>query len=596
MPARRIVWLALEKLRIVSSLQSLNSDAASGALSLRAVVRFAALVLLVLTAPIIGTGGELLSVRYFRTQDGWVIGLAFVVLLLAIVVPPRWRAAGMAWPPVRRAWVLPAMALLALVLWWGSYAVMSGYALTRDEHMVLFDMAVFRQGRLAEPLDPFWRDHVRAVVPDFRLEIPGQPVLVSAYLPVNAMLRAAFAALADPAFMNPLLAALAGLAFISIARRLFPEERATQWAAILMFFASAQLLVAAMTPYAMTAHLAANLCWLALFLRGGRLGHGGALLLGFAAMGLHQVIFHPLFALPFLLWRWRRGEWRIVLFYGLAYGAYGLFWINWQTLVVHVAGVQVTSGAAAGAGGFIRQRVLPLLLEHDPLTVTLMEYNLLRFLAWQNLALLPLMLGAGQALRRGEGVVWPLAGGLLLAIGAFAFLLPYQGHGWGYRYLHGFLGSAALLGAYGFRGLAAREPRGTYLLLLGGTALTLALATPFLLWRAHDFVMPHARADAMLSRIEADHVVIDTDVPGYQVDLVRNLPDLAQRPIRLASSYLDATMLEALCARGSVTFADRALLGRLGVETGIGADHGSFSRLQASLAGRHCGAPNPVTR
>jgi len=542
--------------------------------------------------------GEALPIRYFRTQDGWVIGLALVALgLAAMGLPGRPAPAGeWRWPAVRRAWLVPVLALVVLALWWGSDVVMSGYALTRDEHMALFDMAIFQQGRLTEPLDPFWRGHVLALVPDFLLIVPGQSVLVSSYLPVNAMLRAAFAALADPALMNPLLVALSGLALIAISRRLFPDDRATQWAAILLFFASTQLLANAMTPYAMTGHLAANLCWLWLFLRGGRLGHGAALLLGFAAVGLHQVIFHPLFVLPFLLWRWGRGERRIVLLYCLAYGLFGLFWISWQSLVMHVAGIEAASGAAAGTGGFIRERVLPLILRHSPLTFTLMDFNLLRFFAWQNLALLPLLLGAGQALRRGEGLARPLAGGLLLAIGAFAFLLPYQGHGWGYRYLHGFLGSAALLGAYGFRALAARENRGAHMFLLGGTGLTVVLAMPFLFWRAHDFVAPHAQADAMLSRIDADYVVIDTDTPGYQVDLVRNPPDLVQRPIRLASSHLDAAMVEALCARGRIAFVDGAALGRLGVDMGAKRDNSPFNRLRADRADWHCGTSGPGSR
>jgi hypothetical protein len=38
-------------------------------------------------------------------------------------------------------------------------------------------------------------------------------------------------------------------------------------------------------------------------------------------------------------------------------------------------------------------------------------------------------------------------------------LLPYQGHGWGYRYLHGLIGSLSLLAGYGWIALSERAAR-----------------------------------------------------------------------------------------------------------------------------------------
>jgi len=49
-----------------------------------------------------------------------------------------------------------------------------------------------------------------------------------------------------------------------------------------------------------------------------------------------------------------------------------------------------------------------------------------------------------------------LVAGLVLTLLAMFMLLPYQGHGWGYRYLHGLIGSAALLGGYGWITLTGR--------------------------------------------------------------------------------------------------------------------------------------------
>lgn len=547
----------------------------------------AASLTLVLCGFVVGIDGDALPIRYFRSQDLPVLAFALAWFFVAGFLMRRFAPYPRLDLPQTRV-VLGLAFAFALALWWGSYVVMSDYPLTRDEHMVLFDMAIFGRGELVAPLDPFWRGHARALVPDFLLTIPGQPVLVSAYLPGNAMLRAIFDKIADPALMNPLLAMVAVIALLDIARRLFPNDRPAQGVALLLLVSSAQFIVNAMTAYAMTAHLAANLCWLSLFLRGGRWGHAGALVVGFIAIGLHQIVFHPLFVAPFLMWRWREGGRGIVLLYCIVYGLSGLFWINWQTLITQLSGIEATGGAAAGAGGFIRQRVLPLLFGHSPLTFVYMNFNLARFFAWQNLALLPLLMGAGHVLLRGEGLARPLAGGLCLAVVAFAFLLPYQGHGWGYRYLHGFLGSAALLGAYGYRALVRRQAGPSCGFVLGSTILTLLVVLPFLLFRAHDFVAPNARADALLGRIDADYVVIETQTGGYEVDLVRNPADLSRRPIRLASHHVEAALLESLCSKGSVVFVGRSALARLGVNTGVVLPTPRFLALRRGVAGKPC--------
>ena len=39
------------------------------------------------------------------------------------------------------------------------------------------------------------------------------------------------------------------------------------------------------------------------------------------------------------------------------------------------------------------------------------------------------------AVRRNQGAARPLVNGIVLTTLAMAFLIPYQGHGWGYRYL-----------------------------------------------------------------------------------------------------------------------------------------------------------------
>src|SRR6185369_7896650 len=139
-----------------------------------------------------------------------------------------------------------------------------------------------------------------------------------------------------------------------------------------------QLLVTAMTPYAMSAHLALNLAWLWLVLRGGKLGHGAAAGVAFLATGLHQIVFHPLFAAPFVLELWLARRWKPALLHTCAYAAIGLFWTLFPALHFHAFGTQSVATAAAGGYG-IAPRALQLLAAFDLGGLGLMAKNLVRF-------------------------------------------------------------------------------------------------------------------------------------------------------------------------------------------------------------------------
>lgn len=504
----------------------------------------------------------LLPSLFFFRQDGVVI--AALIGLLAVAGLSRSTTAGR---PRRqgvltRRSVLAGAALLALLLWAGTYLLFDNYPLSRDEQMAVFDMEVFRSGRLAAPLPQQWRGYAEALTPAFLLPLPGNAAWVSSYMPGNAMLRALFG-LADPALTNPALAAAGGIATFDCARRLFPERPDAQAVALLLYATSAQVLIAAMTPYAMTAHLAFNTIWLALYLRQTRWAHAAAIAVGFVAIGLHQIIFHPLFALPFIAHLRRQGQWRTALAYLASYALIGLFWISYPQMVALSAGLSGQSGASAGIGGFLRDRVIPVLLYREPETLPLMAANLLRFVAWQNLALVPLMVAGWAAVRRADGVARPLLGGVVLTIAAMTVLLPYQGHGWGYRYLHGLIGSCALLAGYGWRDFSARPELRAF--VRAATAVTLLGSIPLLAWQAHALVGPYARVSRTIDRIDADMVVIDSEGPAFRVDEVRNRPDLTNRPLRLASHLLRRADIAALCARGTVAFVDARQMHALGV-------------------------------
>src|SRR5690606_732383 len=120
----------------------------------------------------------------------------------------------------------------------------------------------------------------------------------------------------------------------SVALRLFPDSSAAVWVCLGTYVLSAQVIVNAMTTYAMTGHLALNLIWLSLFLKNNRWAHVGAMLIGVWAIGLHQIIFHPLFAGPLILMLLPQRRWGLFAAYAAIYGTALLFWISYQGILV----------------------------------------------------------------------------------------------------------------------------------------------------------------------------------------------------------------------------------------------------------------------
>jgi hypothetical protein len=530
---------------------------------------------------------DLVTHIYFLQQDVWVIiatCLLFVALALripALSLPQRM--------PLER-WVWTVAVLLALALWAGTYLIMFDYPLTRDEHMVVFDQAVYSSLDLSRSLPAQWDGYAEALVPAFLLDTPGHQLLVSSYAPGNAMARAAFGWIADPALMNPALAALGFAMLYRIARKLFPETPEAVWVVLLAFLLSVQVWVNAMTTYAMTGHLALNLVWLALFLRGTRLSHAGAMAVGFVTIGWHQLVFHPLFAAPFILALLRDKRFGLFFAYSAFYAASLLFWIGYPHIVTSLAGVAVQSGSTAGGLGYLTERVLPRLIERDPFTFGLMQYNLLRFFGWQALFALPLLVIAAVPVWRGEGIARPLAAGFLLTVAAMMLVIPYQGHGWGYRYLHGLIGNVALLAGYGYRYWArsAKSQANGLTVVLGAATL---VSIPFLLAMTYFFVKPYALLGNVVGRQTADFVVVDTFRPSSAIDQVRNLPDLSNRPLIFSAKHLDSARLDQLCRRGTVALIRRKQFHSVGFVMRQPEFSPSFEPFVAPLANRPCLRP-----
>ncbi len=531
---------------------------------------------------------------FFWRQDLPVLlGCVALTAGLGLVRWPALRRPGAAFEPRTLAFVLAGACLVIGVA--GAPVVFGGYRLSLDEFLADFDARIFAHGQFAAPIDPGWRAFVPALQPAFMLPAPSHDVWASAYLPINAAVRALAGTVGCAGWVNPFWTGLSVVAVFGVARKLWPERPARALVAAALLATSSQLLITGMTDYAMPAHLALNLCWLWLFLRGGRLGHAGALVIGFLACGLHQLVFHPLFAAPFIVQLWLDRRWRTAAFYSLGYGAIGLFWITYPSIALHLSGA-AGPAAAAGAGWFAtRVGNAFSAIRIDALGA--MAESLVRFVAWQNPLTVPLALAGAAAAFRAKGHLRALAIGVILTILVVLIAVPSQTHGWGYRYLHGLLGSVCLIAAWSWTRLTDRlspEARaGARRAFVAACAISLVLLTPLHAWQAWSYAAPYAQADAAIRAAPADVVIVDNG-DGRWFDmgtLVRNDPYLERGPKVMLLSALDEASLRRLCATHSVATFDGANAVALGIDIVPLTPEPEAARLRRLMRQLNCGRP-----
>jgi hypothetical protein len=513
----------------------------------------------------------------FHAHDAfWAVALALFLIGLAILpLPAAPFDSVQKWSPLAQLTALFALALLVVMLGaLGAHRVLLDYPLSWDEWLARFDALIFRSGRIVAPLAEEWRRYADALAwQSFMQPVADHAALVSAYLPVNAGLRALIGGWTDERLTSPLLAALAILSAYGVGRRLWPDRRDAAFVAAVLVLTSSQVLVTAMTPYAMTAHLAFNLLWLWLFLHDTRLSHAGAILIGFLASGLHQLVFHPLFAAPFVFSLYRQKRIGLALIYALSYAGIALFWISYWKIGLALQNL-AAPGAAPGAGAiagtrFFFERVASLLIDYEWQSIPLMLKNSLRFIVWQNPLLPPLAALSWRALAQDRRYARELLAGVLLTFALMCLLMPYQGHGWGYRYLHGLIGNLALLAGFGWiaatSGVTARAGAAMRTALLLSSAFSLLILLPAHLEGARALTEPYARADTALRLAKSDIVLIDKTGMRYGSDFARNDPFMRERPIRLALDKLSDADLAALCARYSLQLFDASSGAAFGV-------------------------------
>ena len=542
----------------------LNSDlepAEGGGTSVPSLARFEracsiavwllyALAILTIALPFVGGGERLTGTLAFR-QDLFVAPVLALILFLV----RRWAANAVEtrlWPSKPTYWIAGLIVLVLLVGWAGHYLVLNGYDLSRDEQMARFDEAVFRSGRLIAPIPLAWRPIADALNLVFILPIGAREYWVSAYLPVHSAWRAAVSYVVDPALASPLMAAFGGFFIWRVARLLWPASATTQLACVLLYAGSSQVLMTAMTAYAMSMHLALNMLWLWLFLLDRRQTHAAAMAVGWFATGIHQPVFHALFVLPFLFLLLGQKRWPLLAAYCLVYALIGAFWLAWPIWISsHEAAAAATIHGTSGISFISRlQTVLAGASHNGP---WIMVANLLRFMCWQHPLLIPLAILGIWANFRTQPMCRALAVSFFLPIVVTGILLPWQGYGWGYRYVHPVLGCLILLGGYGWQTLETQRidlrP-----VMLRASGLAVLVIFPIYAATAHRIVSPFVELHREFASTKADILIVDTGAAPYADDLVFNGPDLSNRPKTLLANSLKPQDMGLVCALGSIAF------------------------------------------
>ena len=484
--------------------------------------------------------GLSLTFTFLFKQDLWLVLAGIVVLSISLY----WLPARQSLPAMGTKALLVSVTVMATAVLAGRHFVLLNYDMSRDEQMASFDALIFSTGRLVAPLGEPWNVHAEALNTLFMLPIQDRDAWVSGYLPMNSAIRGVFELVGAANLVGPLAVLIGAMALWACARKIWPNDPSAAVLALILYMGSGQVLVNGMTAYAMPLHLAANVVWLWLFIQNRLRMDLLALCVGFVAVGLHQPVFHPLFALPILIGLVIERDWRRSAIFFFGYLAVGAFWFWWPSFSAGLVG-----GASAGGGGGYASNLAMELLRGWPSGFGDMIANVVRFFAWQHLLLLPLILIGTFAIVK-DRLMAGLAGGIVLTFIIVAIVVPYQGHGFGYRYLHGLIGNAILLAVLGWQKVRGDFPQWNSLILrvtVGGFLVILPMQLSF----AHQFYSPFAQASRAIDESRADYVLVNSQSAPFANDLVFNDPFLRNRPIRLLEDQADAALLGELCKNGA---------------------------------------------
>ena len=486
-------------------------------------------------------------------------------------------------------WIVLAAAGAAVVAYIGGWVIFEHYPLSRDEQMSAFAANYLAHGMLGQPIPPSLGRLSDALVPLFA----GRQgdYWISAYLPGYALMEAGVRNVLGDIWLTGPLCLLVGMAALwSAAKRLWPERVEARIVAIAMALSSTQLVVTGTTVYAMSGHFALDALWLACFLRGDRKGHVAALGVSAFALGLHQIGPHFLFLSGMLIWLWSSGRYRLASLYSASTLVFTLAWRYGYPLAIdQILGPSVDQSVISRGLLHYFERLLSL----DLLTY------LARFIAGQNVLLVPFVVCGWLSVRRDKdnplnGMAWS---------SAFALLLLFdQGHGWGYRYLSGFIPNMCLLAAAGWLRLSGEGEQGSTrplpAWLLGASVAVAFLGSlPIAAIEARDFAHRYANAYRTLSHADADAIVVDATNASYADDLIR-FEGQVKRPLLLDAAKLRPPQVVALCKSDRVFLFDYRQAYEMGLspistDALYGEYAGKVRRLMNAIG---CGTSFPVPK
>ena len=481
-------------------------------------------------------------------------GFLFAVAVLLLAMLLSWRLPPRLFTLAARPadWKLRPwhMALVALVLTAiGVHLIYFGYAFSIDEWMTRLQAELFRHSMLSGVVPEAWREYGRAIYQIYAAYDPVSGRVASDYRPGMAALYALFDTVGLGLYTSAILNALSIPLVAAVSLRLWPGRRDIAILAAVLLFSSQQALAMAMTSYAMLAHMFFNLLWLWLFLRLDWRGAIGAVLVAALTASLHQIHVHVFFAAPFFLLLLRPFRPGLLVFYALSYAAAHAFVYSWDWWSVNRYMSVTTTEARSLTERVLRLARLPSLSD-----VSTVFANLIRMTAWQNLALLPMIAGAGRALV--EDTWLRLLGlSVLTSVLPYVFLMPDQGHGWGYRYLHGLIGPLALIGAYGGARLIRAHGTGQVTrFLVSASVLSLVVMVPLRAVQIRAEVRPFALATDYVANQDADVVLVDDMRIVLGDDIPRNSAVDLDAPIGMSLWALSPEQIETLCKTYRVVY------------------------------------------
>jgi len=500
------------------------------------------LSLFLIGAVLVAAGATTGMSRYVYVYVDYPGFFVSAVLLIAVAWAAR-KGGDFAWVDRIPVGVVALCTLVLSVI--GTHVVHLGYAFSPDEWMQRLQAEIFAHGELAGNVPPEWREYGRAMYHGFAHYDPATGAVASSYRPGMAALIALFDLAGLGLYVSAFMTAGSVLLTASLARMLWPDSRSAPVIAALLVATSSQALAAAMTSYAMPAHLFFNLLWLRLFLLDKWWAHVAAALCGVFTASLHQVHPHVFFAAPFFLLLLRPFRPGVLAWYVAVYALGHLAIIGWDRMAMG------DSLAVAQTGELtfqqFLQRVARLAQIPSLIDWATIGAHVVRFLAWQSLALSLLLLFT--LYRR----AWPpllvlMAASIATSLLPYPFLLPEQGHGWGYRYLHGLIGALALIGTAGWvqmerlHGQAFRQP------VVLCFAMTLAVVIPVRAFLIERTIEPWLVGTEAALAMPADVVIVDRIAVSYGLEIPRNGPYAAERPVVMMMNNLSADQIRRLCS------------------------------------------------